>query len=492
MQLLAEFADQIRYKLLPMKTQLRYLFLFCCSAASLNAQIPNYSFESWGEFRQFTPQKWVANGMIQRVPGNQGSALRLAHEPMTLPSFVALADLSAGGFFGLPLPGFSYNTVPDSVSVLMRTNLGVGDTAQVLVIFTKAGNPMSIETMRIWGNSSGNWVRKGMRFGNSGVAADSGIILISSVAVDMVANQSGYLDVDSILFLDAAKKAMPPLPNAGFSLWDSLVLVQPDRYLSSDRLYSKTGYIVQTVLRENKARTGAYALKLQTAKTIGPNGTDTLGAIAISSATLNPLDADPERPSFPVNARYASFRGFYQLNTQGDTAEAEVNLFHQGNLVGNGIWRGAANTSGWTEFSAAINYDQLFSGTPDSASVILSLMNSDGTSSRPGNWFMLDDLYFSAWSTSLYGSSVNTLNARLYPNPARDRVFVNFLSPAPGLLHYTLVDVSGRKVNSGQFNVQDAGPQQLMLPLQSLPAGHYLLQLHIGAHFYQERILVQP
>jgi hypothetical protein len=474
-----------------MKKLLLSIALVTASLRCLQAQIPNYSFENWSEYRQFSPRQWVGNGTVQRVPGNSGSALRLSHDQGALPSFAALANLSAGGFFGFHLPGFAYPSVPDSVNLLVRTNLGPGDTAQVLVVFTKNGNPISIETMRIWGNSSGTWKRSGIKMGNSGLVADSGLMIISSVASDLLAQQSGYLDVDSILFLNASGTLMTPVPNAGFSAWDSIQLMQPDRYLSSDRLFSNARFVVQNVYRDSRARSGSYSLKLQTGVATGLNGKDTLGASVLSSASGNPLDADPERPSFPVNARYASFRGFYQLNSVEDTAQAEINLFYQGNLVGNGVWRGAANTSGWTEFSAVINYDQLFSGTPDSATLFLSLSNNSGTSKKPGNWFLVDDLYLSAWSTSL-NSSNNALHAQIYPNPARDQVFINLNSPAAGTLHYQLTDVSGRRASGGTCPVNSSGPQQCRLPLQGLAPGHYLLQFSIQGSYFQERILVQP
>lgn len=458
----------------------------------IQAQIPNNSFENWSQYKQFSPRQWVVNGNVQRVAGKNGSALRLAHESGALPSFAAQANLSAGGFFGFPLPGFAYKAVPDSVNLLVRTNLAAGDTAQVLIVFTKAGSPISIETMRIWGNSSGLWKRNGIKMGNSGVAVDSGLIIISSVASDMAALQSGYLDIDSIYMLDATRKLMPSLPNAGFELWDSMQILQPDRYLSSDRLFNNARFTVQNVFRSTKARSGTYALMLQTGIGSGLNGTDTLGASVFTSMSNDPLDADPDRPSFPVNARYASFRGFYQLNAQGDTAEAEINLYSKGNLVGNAVWRGFSNTTGWTEFSASINYDPVFSGTPDSATIFLSLMDNYGTSQKPGNWFLVDDLYLSAWSTSLHGSNVNTLHAQLYPNPARDQVYLSLNCPQAGTLQYRLTDVSGRTALTGACYIPGTGLQQCAIPLQALSPGHYLLQFSMQGHFYQERILVQP
>jgi hypothetical protein len=479
-----------------MKRTLIFTKLLVLSALSIHSQIPNFSFENWTEYQQHTPRHWVVNGSAQRVNGKNGAALRLSHESGALPSFAAQADLSEGGFFGFPLPGFAYKNVPDSVNILVRTNLAVGDTAQVLIVFTKAGIPISIETMRIWGNSAGAWTSSGIRMGNSGVAVDSGLIIISSVASDLVALQSGYLDVDSIYLTDASRKLMPSVPNAGFELWDSVQLLQPDRYLSSDRLFSNVRYAVRNVDRETKGHTGNYSLKLRTGLALGPNGFDTLGASVFTSVSNNPLDADPERPSFPVNARYASLRGYYELRliSAGDTAQVEVNFFYQGSLVGNGVWRSGTSTSAnqWTMFSADINYDPMFSGIPDSATIFLSLMNNRGTSDKPGNWLLVDDLYFSEWNTSLHENKKHNTQARVYPNPASSVVYLLFDSSSEENLNYRLTDVSGRTVLEGACISNSGTMQPYSIPLQGLAPGHYLLHCSRLGNTYQERILVQP
>jgi hypothetical protein len=283
---------------------------------------------------------------------------------------------------------------------------------------------------------------------------------------------------------------MTPPPNAGFNDWDSLVLLQPNRYLSSDRLFGAARYVVQNVLRESKARSGSYALRLQTGTANGLSGSETLGAFILSSHSLDALEADPERPSFPVQSKFASFRGFYQMNTIGDTAQAEINMFYQGNLVGNGVWRSAANVGSWTEFSADISYDPLFSGIPDSATVLLSLLNPDGLSAKPGNWFLVDDLYLSNWATST--RHINAQTAwKVYPNPAKDRIYMEHPGAAEGQLYFRILDMSGREFRSGSSSWEGQGAVS-EISVEGLSAGAYLLQCRINGTSYQQRILVQP
>ncbi|MEY3983500.1 MAG: Secretion system C-terminal sorting domain [Bacteroidota bacterium] len=470
-----------------------HILTFCaawCSMAMLHAQVPNAGFESWSEYRSLNPALWTANGSIDQVQGRHGKALRMAHNAGDVPSFAALANLGAGGVFGYPLPGFAYTLVPDSIGVLFRANLAAGDTANLLVVFTNQGNPVSNQTVRIGGNTGGNWKYISMPLPGGGLAADSGIIIISSLALDAFAQGAGYLDVDSISFVKGAGMPMAPPPNGGFNDWDSLVLYQPDRYLSSDRLYGALRYVVQNVLRESKARSGASALRLQTGAANGLFGAETLGAYILSSLSLDVLEADPEKPSFPVQSRVSSFRGFYQLNTVGDTAQAEINMFYQGNLVGNGVWRGAENIAAWTEFSADINYDPLFSGTPDSATVSLSLLNPDGLSAKPGNWFLVDDLYLSNWATSNKHIAQQTA-WKVYPNPAKGRIYLEHQEAAGGQLYFRILDMSGREIRNGS-NLYTGTGAVAEVNVEGLPAGAYLLQCRMNETIYQQRILVQP
>ncbi|NBC09263.1 MAG: T9SS type A sorting domain-containing protein [Bacteroidetes bacterium] len=70
------------------------------------------------------------------------------------------------------------------------------------------------------------------------------------------------------------------------------------------------------------------------------------------------------------------------------------------------------------------------------------------------------------------------LSLRLFPNPAREQVFLEVLSPRSGTLNWQLYDALGRTLRSGQQGFT-AGQQRLPLRLGDLPAGLYKLEVGV-------------
>jgi hypothetical protein len=71
--------------------------------------------------------------------------------------------------------------------------------------------------------------------------------------------------------------------------------------------------------------------------------------------------------------------------------------------------------------------------------------------------------------------------ARLYPNPARDRVTLAFSLAAPSAVTFGLHDALGRRVAEVEVGHLGAGPQQLPLDLSGLPSGVYVWRLTSAA-----------
>jgi hypothetical protein len=187
-----------------------------------------------------------------------------------------------------------------------------------------------------------------------------------------------------------------------------------------------------------------------------------------------------------VNTRPASFRGYSFLQSQGDTPTAELNLFYQGNLVGNAIWVGGANHTDYRLFSADVQYDPLFSGIPDSATVVLYLGNADGSSSRPGNYWVVDELHLSPWATEV--ESASSTNWNVYPNPACGRVFISG-TPTHEAVQLQLHDLSGRLILEKRLT--SFGGRE-SLELQGLPAGIYTFGMQTAGRRFTTRFIITP
>jgi hypothetical protein len=78
----------------------------------------------------------------------------------------------------------------------------------------------------------------------------------------------------------------------------------------------------------------------------------------------------------------------------------------------------------------------------------------------------------------------------LYPNPANDKVMLEYQAVKDGILQVTLFDGMGRQVLASQQAVS-TGATTLGLPLPSLINGVYVLYIVDGDQRYQQRFVVE-
>ena len=78
----------------------------------------------------------------------------------------------------------------------------------------------------------------------------------------------------------------------------------------------------------------------------------------------------------------------------------------------------------------------------------------------------------------------------LYPNPANDKVMLDYLANASGTVQLYLFDGMGRQVLATQQTVAE-GPSTFGLPLPTLSNGMYVLHVVDGDQRYQQRFLIQ-
>ena len=78
----------------------------------------------------------------------------------------------------------------------------------------------------------------------------------------------------------------------------------------------------------------------------------------------------------------------------------------------------------------------------------------------------------------------------LYPNPARDKVMLDYLGKHDGSIQVQLFDAMGRLVLSTQESIVE-GPATYGLPLPELSKGMYVLQIIDGDQRFQQRLLIE-
>jgi hypothetical protein len=74
-------------------------------------------------------------------------------------------------------------------------------------------------------------------------------------------------------------------------------------------------------------------------------------------------------------------------------------------------------------------------------------------------------------------SAENTLPLSFYPNPAKDKVRINWNLPEPGHVVMTITDLLGRMVKQAVNDDFSQGEQSISLDVSDLPSGVYLFRL---------------
>lgn len=78
----------------------------------------------------------------------------------------------------------------------------------------------------------------------------------------------------------------------------------------------------------------------------------------------------------------------------------------------------------------------------------------------------------------------------IYPNPAREEVFLNYFAVNGGAVKLTIQDVTSRQVVN-QLRIITNGPTTFYLPLPQVANGMYLLTVVDGAQCYQQRLMIK-
>ncbi|MFN3876211.1 MAG: pre-peptidase C-terminal domain-containing protein, partial [Flavobacteriales bacterium] len=78
----------------------------------------------------------------------------------------------------------------------------------------------------------------------------------------------------------------------------------------------------------------------------------------------------------------------------------------------------------------------------------------------------------------------------LFPNPATDKLTIDYLGSSEGSLTITVLDAMGREAFVARQSIVE-GPQTFGLPLPPLGSGLYILRIQDGGRLYQDRFTIE-
>lgn len=136
------------------------------------------------------------------------------------------------------------------------------------------------------------------------------------------------------------------------------------------------------------------------------------------------------------------------------------------------------------------NYNDLyFWYTPGFHNPLLMMYyDTSGT----GTPTLQDVLYYTApASLKTNNSIVAQENAEVYPNPVSDLLHIRYNAPVAQTITVSLTDMAGRVVGSSLTKDVSTGANELTYPVNTLPAGMYIMKLQTPANTIVKKIMVQ-
>lgn len=256
------------------------------------------------------------------------------------------------------------------------------------------------------------------------------------------------------------------IPNAGFETWNGSLL---------------SGWILSNVpgtpgiTAGTPAHTGNYALKGAVVSIPGY-------PIALPVTALT-------QPFFPWNVRSASLTGWYQFfPASGSTDSVIITTLLSRGTSTNGIAAGAVKLgstgSTYKQFTVPIYWGA--SGTPDSASISISIAASQG-SVTIGSYFLIDDLAFAgvATATAVNDQISSTPQAfelqQNYPNPFNPSTRIDFSVAQPGFIELKVYNVLGSEVATLVNEHMSAGRYGVNWNAAGLSSGVYLYRMTVSS-----------
>ncbi len=485
-----------------MKKLLLSCFLLQAGFA-ISQVVPNAYFEGWNSSSTNVPKNWQVFGKTSKVAGKTtGSAIRLVNDKNT--GTVSYAFQSVFDTSSLFLRGsaFAFGNTPDSMTLTYRAALG-SDTAFMQVAFTKSGEifPVTFDEYELTG-TSGAWRTITLPVTYSSLTdslkADSGWIYIQSADEFVGPSSNGYIEIDDITFIFKNHTTAGTVPNEGFENWDNFVLEQPDGWGTSALFLKNGGLNLNHTTRTSDKNSGNYAIKLHAFVITDPISLvkDTFPGFAItvhSNGTDNAETIDIESPSFPVSQRYQSIRGFLKSDLKaGDQAMVTINFFKADSIVGSAVFSDPNSHSAFTSFSEDIAWDSSFSGTPDSATILLLVSDStQEKASSVNSWAIFDDLKLDNFSTGLLLLPTQKLQVQVFPNPSNGAFTVLYDATVAGKTEIRLHNLNGQEVFNTAYEAS-SGRNLIPMNIAAPAAGFYTLTVQSSTGIYTQKILITP
>ncbi len=451
------------------------LFIVLFFSNGLLAQLLNPSFESWVTTSIDKIDTWTPQGKVTKAASaQQGSfAVRLETSIQSFTPTAATLMLTSAFTDGYP-----YTNKLDTVKVWVKYNIANADTAFFHIEQLNDTNLVRAGTYFITTGSALGWTEIAIPMEVVDTTFNPlSILIYVSNTLDYDPQLASYLTVDN--FRCYYKGVLQTnLPNNSFETWTSETKNDLKDWTTSNELFAQFGLDSINCEQTTVAQNGQYAIRIHSLDLFGqfiPGGIVT---------GVNRVDAaqDPSiYPTFAVTQRYASLSGYLKFTKKGtDQGEASVYLFKNGLLVGEGHYYQATSVTSYTLFEAKIVYDGLFTGVPDSATVIF-ITSKDPQNATGACVLWLDNIQLNVFALGVNQNPMNL--SKIYPNPFSNEINIESISANSTA---TIFSMDGREIVT-QILVKGMNT----IPIPTIPSGIYSIRIVDGDRALTQKIIRQ-
>lgn len=368
--------------------------------------------------------------------------------------------------------GAPYTEMPTGLSGYYKYNLQTGDSALILISFSKAGSNIGFYAYKLGGTQS-SYIPFSYTFTPALTQAPDSVLIgfASSDAFNNVAMNGSTLTVDNVMFTGVASQ--PAQYKGDYETWTTSTYYAPASWL----IERNGGKALQGISRTTDAHTGTYAIELKTY--LGDSNNHPAarpGRISTGYYLDNCNSNCVEQGGQPFSSIKDTLTFYYKYTPSGaDSAMINLSFKKNGTFFAN-EGRPLLASSSYSYMQIPIDLYQ----TPDS--VIIDIQSStwaDSITSFVGSDLIIDDIQFKSQPLAVFNAK-NNAKFQIMPNPVTSTFQVVGID---GVKAVSVINSDGKIVLSKDMDLNEP------ISVSSLPSGIYIVQIKTSSGVIEQKLV---
>lgn len=456
------------------KNHLFFLILITLSSITFSQELLNPGFEWWNMEHYFDePEAYhttnfhcysgLGYGNVSKSTDSYSGtyAVRLETMDAGRPMFGAIAT----GVIGEDLfeNGIPFGSRPETMKGFAKYSVVPGDSAFIIAIFKKQGEPIAMVYHVFTGSSDiYQFFEETITWSVPDIYPDTLMVFASS------SNFNGMQVVGSVLMLDEMifTNSDDPFPNGDFENWEAVEAEEPEDWFTSNVFSIATGILAVT--KSEESFSGNYAIRMETVEN---QWGDTMCVI-----TNGYFGEEGPAGGLAIQQVPYALSGYYKYFPVGeDTALAGMSLYRFDPvsettvLLYDTVYL-LPPVEEFTPFNFQLLYDSL--AMPDTLNVAFASGNfvEDTSYFGLGSVLYLDDLHISYWPSVINQSYSKDAEYDVFPNPFTEKVTFTLFNKEP-VISIELYDLNGKRILVKQL--QKTAEHEVVFNLDQYDRGIY-------------------